>query len=174
MNAVGIPTNLEDDDLQQVLSQRSENVYVLASAFDQIQFVQMPNEPAARVYLPAAGLMFPSTVLNAPRHHFISIVDRLMQDAVMHQSMLLHQRAPTIKTVPQTFGRQFYMTRKLLDKMEETPPRCSICLEDLVPEGKQRKKVWQLHGPQCTFHIGCLRRWHKESSKCPNCNLDCA
>lgn len=174
MNVVGIPTNLGEDELIRLLQHRSNNEELLSLMYENIQYVQLPDEPAARVYIPSISIAFPSTTLNLPRHMFLTAIDNMMQEAVLQRSMSEAQPTNAVKPVSPSFGRQFYMTRKLLKTMKEAPPRCSICLEELLPEDKTRKKVWQLHGPQCTFHIGCLKRWHKESSKCPNCNLDCS
>jgi len=175
MNAVGIPTNLGEDVFNELLERRSNNLELLSMMYENIQYVwAVPDEPTARVWIPSIGIAFSSTTLNLSRPMFLTAIDNLMQEAVLQQSMLQDQPAKTVKPVSPSFGRQYYTTQKLLKSMKEAPPRCSICLEDLLPEGSKRRKVWQLHGPQCTFHIGCLKRWHKESSKCPNCNLDCS
>jgi len=69
-----------------------------------------------------------------------------------------------------TFGKVYNLTRT---SQTDAMPKCTICLEPLLAEGRKWAKVWQLHGPQCTFHVRCLRKWHEGNCTCPNCGLRC-
>ena len=175
MNVVGIPVGLPPWEYQALLQRRHQNEHVLMSFFEGIQYVHLEGEPAARVHIMGPEVMIPSTMMNLPRPMFLATLDEMMAEAVIARTMLETPPPAPVKHVPASTGRQFFMTRKRLAELysETEQPCCSICQEDLIPEGNARKKVWQLHGPQCTFHVGCLRRWFKESSKCPNCNQDC-
>ena len=172
MDAHGIPLGLDPTALAPLLARRAANLGHLTEGFGGFAFVHLAGEPAARVYLEGPRLLFPSTVLNANPDDFVQELNALMLEAALYRSAAETPQRRVAKTVPATAGRQFYMTPKLLAQFD-SPPRCSICLDPLIPEGMNRKKVWQIHGPQCTFHCACLRRWHRESTNCPNCNLDC-
>ena len=178
MNVIGVPIGLGDTQMAVVLQNRRLNEEILSQISNGHEFVRLEGEPAARVFffLHGSGVLFPSTALNLPRARFLATLDDMIADAVQARTAAEYtavlEHAP-VAEVPVTFGRQYILTEKLLANME-SPPTCSICMETLIPEGSTKKKVWQLHGPQCSFHVGCIRRWFKQSSKCPNCNVDCA
>ena len=173
MNAVGVPTGLSPRALAQLTAHRDRNEGLLIQTFGSFDYIQLVGEPAARVHLTGPGLLFPSTLLNEETAHFLTEVDAMVAEAVSLHSAALHQAHTYAAAVPPNFGRVYFLTTKLLGEMA-SPPRCSICLDALLSPDQTRRKVWQLHGQQCTFHVGCVRRWFRESSHCPNCNLDCA
>ena len=174
LNPNGIPTGLRPREMMRLMARRGANEQMLLDMFQGYRYVHIEGEPAARVHVQGPGLLFPSTLLNEDTAVFLTELDNLIQRAVVARSAALSQPLPPVDPVPSTFGRQYWLTPKLLAQMATLPDICTICREPLLPAGAKRRKVWQLHGPQCTFHIGCLRRWQKESSKCPNCMINCA
>ena len=156
MNAVGIPNGLSDTQMAVVLQRRRLNEEFLLEHFNGYEMVSLEGEPAARVYLHGSGLLFPSTMLNIPRPRFIAALDVMVAEAVRALSAEISTVRAPVPEVSATFGRQYILSKTRLAEME-SPPVCSICLESLIPEGSSKKKVWQLHGEQCTYHVGCIR-----------------
>ena len=120
-----------------------------------LSFIDNPETGVSQVYLPSLRLSFDERVLNEFPMRFREIVESLIMQ-VMERRSYEHRQRKNVEPVPKDHGRQYFMTRKMLDKIEH-PPNCTVCMDPLVPEGKKRKKVWQL-GCDCIFHKQCVNR----------------
>lgn len=136
-----------------------------------ITVVRNQDTGTRMVYLPTIGVSFEHGILTEFPLRFRAFIDALMVRAAEERSRR-HVQPKHVKPVSNEHGLQFFMTPKLLAKIQ-SPPNCSICLDPLIPEGMQRKKVWTL-GCGDIFHKNCIAKWLKMDSRCPNCRKDCA
>ena len=151
---------------------RNHNVsYLMNIQGGDIVLVRNHSTGERMVVMPTIGVSFEHRILTEFPLRFRAFIDALLIRAAEERSRR-HIQPKNVKPVSQDHGRQFFMTPKLLANMK-CPPNCSICLEDLIPEGMKRKKVWKL-GCDCMFHKQCIVKWFKESSRCPNCRKDCS
>lgn len=152
---------------------RHENINYLLHSLQggDVAMIRNAHTNQRQVYLPSLHIRFDYPILEDFPLRFRAFVDALLLRAAEERSRAYNQ-PKVVKPVSQDHGKQYFITPKLLDgaKCENN---CSICLEPLLPEGKRRKKIWKL-GCDCQFHIGCVKRWFKEDSRCPNCRQDCA
>jgi len=156
-----------------IAANREMNYQHLArmSGTGRVHFIQLPVTNERHVYLPDYQLSFEIELMDEFPMRFRQMLDVLLIRAGEDRSRR-HRQPKFVKPVSSEHGRQFFMTPKLLAKMDN-PPNCSICMDSLIPEGMKRKKVWQMECG-CIYHKGCINRWHREDSRCPNCRTDCS
>lgn len=112
-------------------------------------------------------------MLRRSPSEFVEDINALLLSVASHREEQETVPAP-VKSVPTTFGRVYNLTRaKHSTIYQESRPLCTICMEPLLSPEKKWSKVWQLHGPQCTFHMKCIRKWHTYNNTCPNCGQEC-
>ena len=131
------------------------------------QVVDAQTGAITSIRLPRYGIALEPALLTEFPLHFRSMVESALGDLAVRMSHEQYRREQQqrVKPVPQTFGEQFRFSKAM-----KGFPICTICQENF----KSNEKVWRLHGDQCCFHKRCLTKWFKRSSKCPNCNGDCA
>ena len=118
------------------------------------------------IILPMIGLGFSNIHIETPPHEFEAWFATIMEERTMEVSRLFEQPKHVI-AVPDDFGKTIIWQKKTENKEHNT---CSICMDEF----KTRNKVRELCSSGCRFHKRCIKRWFKNSSKCPNCNNDCA
>ena len=144
-----------------------ENWNWLQSATRVSQHLDPNTGQMTQLRLPQYGVALEAGLLTKFPLNFRAIIERVLRDAAIQRSRLAYEREQQrrVKPVSKDFGEQFRFKKSM-----KGFPMCTICQEEF----KSNEKVWKLHGDQCCFHKRCLTKWFKRSSKCPNCNGDCA
>jgi len=152
---------------------REENINYLLQALQggDIAMVRHERTQERQIYLPSLQIRFEYSVIEEFPLRFRQFIDALLQRVAEERSRNYHQ-PKVVKPVCADHGRQYFITPKLLEG-KKCENKCSICLELLLPHGKRRKKVWEL---ECgdSFCVGCIRKWFKVDSRCPNCRKECS
>jgi len=123
------------------------------------------------IFIPSINIRFDYNLVDEFPLRFRQFVDSFLM-TVMEDRSRNQVQPKRVKTVSSEHGRQYFITPKLLNGKEDV--KCTICLENLLPEGKKRKKIWEL-GCGCKFHSGaCIKKWFRQDSRCPNCRQECS
>lgn len=143
---------------------------------ENLQYLHQVAGPLQRVhasYGPAIRISTMAIIIDAQLFYqfpgeFRRNLDIIINRTVIARSRVAfqHEQQQRVKAVSDTIGSEFRFKKKMADKL----PRCTICLEEF----KSNQKVIQVHTEACCFHKKCLKRHWKYSSRCPNCNVDCA
>ena len=164
------PSDLEAFQSLVAEMNREQNIQYLQYTVGQVQIIGNRDTGDRRVFLPNIGISFRDNVINEFPMRFRAFADAILQRVAEERSRAVQPKV--VKPVSKDHGRQYFITPKLLDG-QKCENKCSICLEQLLPDDKKRKKVWKL-GCGCQFHKICVTKWFKEDSRCPNCRHECS